>query len=89
MKSQKIHVFGKVQGVYFRSSAKQQADLIGVTGRVRNEKDGSVCVEVEGADSAVERMITWCKEGPALARVSEIKTSEWSQQNYTSFDIDR
>lgn len=87
MKTNKIKIDGKVQGVYFRASAKQKAMNLGVNGYVKNESDGTVTVEVEGEDEAVSEMINWCKKGPALARVQHVHIETQAAQNFVSFDI--
>ena len=87
MKTNQIHIKGKVQGVYFRVSAKQKAMNLGVNGYIKNEPDGTVRLEVEGDDKAVNNMINWCKSGPALARVAEIEVTPNSPKNFTSFKI--
>ncbi|MEY2924102.1 MAG: hypothetical protein RLZZ337_650 [Bacteroidota bacterium] len=87
MKTQEIRIKGKVQGVYFRASAKQQAQNLGIRGYVKNEQDGSVLMEVEGDDDAVNHMVNWCKQGPALARVNEIEIKQEATRNFVSFDI--
>lgn len=87
MKAHQIRIKGKVQGVYFRASAKQQAQLLGVRGYVKNETDGSVLLEVEGDDDAVNEMVNWCKHGPALARVNDLEIKQEAVRNFVSFDI--
>ena len=87
MKTNQIRVTGKVQGVYFRASAKQKAQNLGVKGYIKNQSDGSVVLEVEGEDEAVNYMINWCKHGPALARVSNIEVKNEASRNFVSFDI--
>ncbi len=89
MKTNRILVTGKVQGVYFRASAKQKAINLGLNGYIKNEKDGSVLLEVEGDDEAVGEMVNWCKQGPALARVSEIDVKPLNLQSFTNFRIER
>ena len=87
MKAHQIRIKGKVQGVYFRASAKQQAQLLGVRGFVKNENDGSVLLEVEGDDAAVNKMVSRCKHGPALARVNDLEIKQEAARNFVSFDI--
>jgi acylphosphatase len=84
-----IRVSGRVQGVYFRASTKDEADRLGVKGIVRNERDGSVYIEAEGEDEPLNKFLEWCKHGPPSARVEhcDIKTIEW--KGYQSFDIKR
>lgn len=67
-----IYVHGKVQGVFFRSSAKGRARALGVKGWVKNCLDGSVEAIFEGEKSTVEEAVNWCKKGPAGAVVESI-----------------
>ena len=54
---------GWVQGVGFRYRARRAADLLGVTGWVRNEYDGSVTMEIQGAEEDVEKVILAISRG--------------------------
>jgi acylphosphatase len=65
----RVVVSGRVQGVWFRESCREQAAALGVSGWVRNLSDGRVEVVLEGAPAAVERVVTWCRHGPERARV--------------------
>jgi acylphosphatase len=65
----RLRVTGRVQGVWFRASAEREAVRLGVAGFARNERDGSVVVEAEGAPAAVEAMVAWCRIGPPRAEV--------------------
>ncbi|PCJ65244.1 MAG: acylphosphatase [Bacteroidetes bacterium] len=87
MTTNKVRISGKVQGVYFRASAKQIAMNLGIRGFVRNESDGSVIMEIEGDNNAVDDMVKWCKKGSALARVSSVEVSKEASRNFVSFDI--
>jgi acylphosphatase len=58
-----------VQGVFYRQSTVLEATRLGLSGAVRNLSDGSVEVEAEGARSAVEALVAWCRRGPPSARV--------------------
>ncbi|OGY26534.1 MAG: hypothetical protein A2Z24_00220 [Candidatus Woykebacteria bacterium RBG_16_44_10] len=73
-----ITVFGDVQAVGFRFTAIEVARGLGLTGWVRNNRDGSVQIVAEGQKEPLENLITWAKKGPPLARVDEIKT-EWQE----------
>lgn len=68
----RVVVHGRVQGVFFRDSCRQEAEAAGVAGWVRNEPDGTVAAAFEGAPDGVRRMVDWCRSGPAYARVSGI-----------------
>ena len=83
-----ISVFGRVQGVGFRFSAKLQADQLGIKGVIRNEDDGSVYIEAEGEKENVEKFITWCYEGPGFAKVEKINIEEGKIQKFVSFEIE-
>lgn len=65
-------ICGRVQGVWYRASTKQKADELGVTGWVKNTKEGNVEAVFEGEESLVDEMIAWCWNGPALAHVTEV-----------------
>jgi acylphosphatase len=69
----RVHVSGRVQGVWFRESCQEQAQLAGVDGWVRNLADGRVEAVLEGGPGAVERVIAWCREGPRRARVERVE----------------
>lgn len=71
-------IFGRVQGVGFRFHSERKALELGVTGWVRNRRDGSVEIMVQGKPEAVEAMIAWARRGPASARVSEVRITEGS-----------
>ena len=67
-----ILVTGRVQGVFYRSSALQEAQRLGVSGFVQNLPDGAVEAVVEGAQSAVEQFVAWCRQGPPGARIDDV-----------------
>jgi len=68
-----LTISGRVQGVFYRVSAVEAAREIGVTGWVRNERDGRVSAVVEGARADVERLIAWCRQGPPAAHVTGVE----------------
>jgi len=86
-KSITIYVSGKVQGVFFRASAKEEADSLGLLGTVRNMGDGRVCIEVEGDPGLLEMMVSWCKVGSRMARVEQVEVLESELRGFESFDI--
>lgn len=71
-----IRVLGSVQGVFFRANTADKARELGVTGFVRNVRDGSVEIVAEGKREKLERLLEWCSHGPAAARVSKVE-HEW------------
>ena len=56
-----LKIYGRVQGVFFRESMKDEAKRIGVSGWVRNRKDGTVEAFVQGEAALVDAMIAWAK----------------------------
>lgn len=73
-----VSISGWVQGVFFRSSTRDKARSLDVTGWVRNLYDGTVEVLIEGDADAVSRLIAWCHHGPPGARVAEVEV-EWGE----------
>jgi acylphosphatase len=65
-------VMGKVQGVYFRHSARLEAKRLNVRGLARNLPDGTVEVLAQGGAPAVEALHQWLRRGPAQARVDSV-----------------
>jgi len=83
----KIIVSGKVQGVYYRASAKEKADEWGIRGFVRNEKNGDVYIEAEAPEEVVYKFIKWCNQGPAWAKVEKIDAKPGEVVGFTQFEI--
>jgi len=79
------HVTGRVQGVFFRASTREQARLLGLTGYARNLPDGRVEVLACGAPDAVARLRDWLRIGPAAARVTGIACEAVPWQALTGF----
>lgn len=67
-----LRIHGRVQGVFFRESMRRGAETLGVTGWVRNRRDGSVEAMVQGPADRVEALIRWARRGPELARVERV-----------------
>ncbi len=66
-------VRGRVQGVFYRVSAREQAMALKITGFVRNLPDGSVELDAQGEDHALDQFIHWCRHGPPNARVEHVE----------------
>jgi acylphosphatase len=73
MIARRLQVTGKVQGVGFRYSLQEQAARLGVTGWVRNRRDGSVEALVQGAPESVEAITAWARQGPPGSRVTDLR----------------
>lgn len=85
VKSIKIVVYGRVQGVNYRYSAKNQAQSLGISGFAKNMADGSVYIEAEGSADALDAFIEWCSHGPPMASVSKITTEQTSPFGHQGF----
>ena len=74
MSKKRIHIIveGKVQGVWFRGSTEDEARALGLTGWVRNLRDGRVEVLAEGEEEKLDSLAAWCKKGPPGARVTKM-----------------
>ncbi len=81
---------GRVQGVFFRASASEQANRLGLTGWVRNCSDGSVEVVAEGERAGIEELVRWCHRGPPGAHVHNVRLQwENSKDEFLDFRIRR
>jgi len=67
-----VRVHGAVQGVFFRVETRDRARSLGISGWVRNLRDGAVEAVFEGPEERVESMVEWCRRGPAGARVQSV-----------------
>ena len=83
----RVRVAGRVQGVFFRVSTKDQANALGLSGWVRNEVDGSVLIEVCGPNDQVQAFVQWCHEGPSASRVDQVTAEEIELQDFVNFRI--
>lgn len=78
-------VRGRVQGVYFRASARDQAQRLGVTGYARNLPDGCVEVLACGSASALTVFKAWLHRGPATADVTSVDCEQVALQSFDGF----
>lgn len=69
---------GRVQGVFFRDSMRREAQLLSVTGWVRNTADGAVEAVVQGEKPVLDRIVQWAHRGPAHAQVSNVEVEAGS-----------
>ncbi|HEY9146010.1 MAG TPA: acylphosphatase [Thiobacillus sp.] len=84
MKTQRLRIHGRVQGVWFRESMRVEAERLNVAGWVRNTADGAVEAVIQGPAEAVETLIEWARSGPPLARVDRVEIGE-AQGQYSGF----
>lgn len=82
-----IIVKGKVQGVYFRATAKEMADTCEVKGWVRNTKEGDVEIMVSGREQDLQNFINWCRKGPRNAVVSDVFITTKDETHFGEFKV--
>ena len=71
-----LNVNGRVQGVFYRASAVDEARRLGLTGWVKNRIDGAVEIVAEGSRESLSRFRAWAQRGPSAARVESVQ-EEW------------
>lgn len=82
-----IKIYGLVQGVFFRATAKEAADKLSITGFARNEKDNTVYIEAEGEKNKLDKFIKWCNIGPSMAEVEKVLVTEDKLKNFSRFEV--
>ena len=87
MVSLRLEISGRVQGVGFRYSMREEAARRGVRGWVRNRRDGSVEALVQGETGAVEALVDWARRGPPGARVAEVRASAVEEAALDGFEL--
>jgi acylphosphatase len=80
-------VHGFVQGVFFRDSVRRLAERNGVTGWVRNNRDGTVEAAVEGDPESVQRIVDYCRSGPRGAQVDRVDVYEEEAEGASGFSV--
>ena len=80
---------GRVQGVWFRASAEREAAGRRVAGFARNERDGSVLLELEGEAADVDAVVDWCRLGPPRAEVTGVEVTDLPVLGTSSFRTTR
>jgi acylphosphatase len=78
---------GDVQGVFFRDSARREAQRLGVVGWVRNRADGRVEAHLEGPPDAVAQLVAWFRDGPRHALVEDLRVTEVDPEDFDRFTI--
>jgi acylphosphatase len=79
-------ISGRVQGVWYRASMQREARRLGVTGWVRNRRDGTVEAVVDGPPKAVEAMLEWAHRGPPAARVKNVSVTD-TTEHFSRFEL--
>jgi acylphosphatase len=83
----RVVAHGLVQGVFFRDSVRRRADAAGVSGWVRNNRDGTVEAVFEGDAGAVERLAAFCRRGPRGALVERVEVFEEEPEGLAGFRV--
>lgn len=86
MATKRIVITGRVQGVFFRNWTVHEAKTLGLTGWVRNRRDGSVEMLLAGEQEAVTEMIERCRQGPPAAHVEDVEISDSHEPAPESFE---
>lgn len=87
MRHVNLKIYGLVQGVFFRASAKEKADNLNLKGFARNEEDGTVYIEIEGDETFLNDFISWCKIGSKFAKIENIDIKKGELKNFEEFLI--
>jgi acylphosphatase len=89
MRAVKVRVTGRVQGVFYRGWTQEEAEALGLTGWVRNERDGSVTALLVGPDAQVDAMLAALRRGPPAARVADVTVAAAEAEPTAGFEIRR
>ena len=86
-----IHLIikGKVQGVFFRVTAKKIADKLNISGWIKNTAEGDVEAMVTGDDEHLQQFINWCKQGSDNAKVEDVVITPEAETSFDDFKIIR
>ena len=86
-----IHLLikGKVQGVFYRATAKDIAQALDLKGWVKNTKEGHVECIVTGSEKALQQYIEWCRKGPEKAIVDSINVTSIKEEKFEEFKVIR
>lgn len=77
-----MRIEGLVQGVGYRAAMHERARQLGVTGWVRNRRDGSVEALARGSAETLERLEAWARQGPPAARVTSVRVSDAEDEQH-------
>ncbi len=86
-KSVRLYISGIVQGIFFRSYIKENAEKLNIKGFVRNLEDGRVEVFIEGNPEEIRKMIEICRKGPKHSEIKNVEEKEERFQDFKSFKV--
>lgn len=89
MRTVRVRISGRVQGVFFRASCARLAEDLGLSGWVRNLPQGDLEAVFQGPDPAVEDILAWCRQGPPYARVEGVEVKAEPPLRDTGFRIEQ
>ena len=89
MKTIRLTIRGKVQGVFYRATAKEIADVLGVKGWVKNLPDRNVEIPATPTEESLQKFTAWCKQGPPRAKVDDVIVDELVLEEFRDFRIIR
>lgn len=83
-----IQAHGRVQGVFYRQMAREEAQKLGISGYADRLPNGGIIIEAEGEEAHLHKFLRWCRQGPSLAKV-EMLTFEHSNEikNFDIFEV--
>jgi len=81
----RLRIAGRVQGVGFRDAMCREADRLGVTGWVRNRADGDVEAVAQGAPASLDALQAWARRGPPAARVEHVDCAPPAPEHARSY----
>lgn len=84
-----LTIKGKVQGVFFRATAKEVAGEIGVKGWVKNTEEGDVEAVASGSEEQLQQFIKWCQKGPSKAVVTTVQVERIEEKEFEAFKVIR
>src|SRR3989344_7635469 len=88
MKTFKIEVYGRVQGVNFRNNVKAFCDKKGIRGEIMNKDDGCVLIIAQSNEDKLQKLIEWIRKSPGFSRVEKIRKEHINtEKGYDCFEI--
>ena len=89
METMHLIISGKVQGVFYRASAKKKAEELNIRGWIKNTSEGNVEAVITGHELRIKDFIEWCKSGPDRAKVDDVQILLQEFLDFESFKIVR
>ncbi|WP_158882094.1 acylphosphatase [Rhodanobacter sp. L36] len=85
MPTAKFIANGRVQGVFYRASTRDQALALGLAGYAKNLPDGRVEVLATGTADALDALECWMRQGPPTAKVDAVQRDDVAEQELHGF----